>query len=57
MLIIRGRTQLIRSASIARLLMLILALGGLLFFTSLNRLIIAVWAMLVSSLVDVLYVT
>ena len=57
MLIIRGRNQPIRSASIARLLMLILALSGLLFFTSLNRLIIAVWAMLVSSLVEVLYVT
>ena len=55
-LITRGHTPPIRSASIARLLVLILALGGLLLFTPLNGLMIAVWAMLISSLAEVVYV-
>ena len=38
------------------LLVLILALGGLLLFTPLNGLMIAAWAMLISSLAEVVYV-
>ena len=55
-LITHGHIPPIRSASIAYLLVLFLTLGGLLFFTSLGGLMIAVWTMLVSSLAEVFYV-
>ena len=54
-LITKGHTPPIRSASIARLVVLLIALATLVFYTSLNGLMVAIWALLASTLAELAY--
>jgi len=54
-LIGKSHTAPIRSAAIARLLVLLTTLGGLLLYGQLNGLMIAIWSMLASTVAEVVY--
>lgn len=54
-LISRNYTAPIRSAALARVLVLFLMLGGLVLHGQLNGMMVAIWAMLISTLAEVIY--
>ena len=54
-LIGKSHTAPIRSAAIARLLVLLCTLGGLVLYSQLNGLMVAIWAMLASAVAEVVY--
>ena len=54
-LIGKSHTAPIRSAAIARLLVLLTTLGGLVVYGQLNGLMIAIWSMLASTVAEVVY--